>query len=92
MADVNIPWFAAPTNIASGVADADKAAYQAQAAGTEARGKAYDLKLKQTVEALMAHETLGEEEILNVTGLPRAPALENRPLPPEAARQLEKAG
>ena len=57
MADVNIPWFAAPTNIASGVADADKAAYQAQAAGTEARGKAYDLKLKQTVEALMAHAT-----------------------------------
>jgi cell division protease FtsH len=48
--------------------------------------------LDALVEALMARETLGEQEILSVTGLPRAPVLENRPLPPEASRKLERAG
>mgnify|MGYP000452535183 CR=1 FL=1 len=36
--------------------------------------------LDALVEALLARETLGEQEILNVTGLPAAPALESRPL------------
>jgi hypothetical protein len=33
------------------------------------------------VEALLARETLNEQEILEVTGLPRAPALETGILP-----------
>ena len=37
--------------------------------------------LDALVEALLARETLNEQEILEVTGLPPAPALENRPLP-----------
>jgi len=37
-------------------------------------------QLDALVEALLARETLGEQEILEVTGLPPAPALENRPL------------
>lgn len=37
-------------------------------------------QLDALVEALLAHETLGEQEILDVTGLPPAPVLENRPL------------
>ena len=37
-------------------------------------------ELDALVEALLAQETLDEEEILKVTGLPPAPALETRPL------------
>jgi cell division protease FtsH len=36
--------------------------------------------LDALVQALLARETLGEEEVLEVTGLPPAPALEARPL------------
>jgi cell division protease FtsH len=36
--------------------------------------------LDALVQALLARETLGEQEILEVTGLPPAPELENRPL------------
>jgi cell division protease FtsH len=36
--------------------------------------------LDALVQALLARETLGEHEILEVTGLPPAPELENRPL------------
>lgn len=39
-------------------------------------------QLDALVAALLAHETLGQEEILKVTGLPPAPELENRPLAP----------
>ena len=38
-------------------------------------------QLDALVAALLAKETLDEQEILDVTGLPRAPALETRPLP-----------
>jgi len=63
MAD--IPWYNfLPTNIATGAGDAQKAFSQAGEAtqnelraGTTARSAAYDLALKQTVEALMAHAT-----------------------------------
>jgi cell division protease FtsH len=41
--------------------------------------------------ALLAKETLDEREILEVTGLPPAPALETRPLPVAGATQ-EVAG
>ncbi len=37
--------------------------------------------LDALVEALLARETLNEQEILDVTGLPRAPALETGILP-----------
>ena len=37
--------------------------------------------LDALVQALLVRETLNEEEILEATGLPRAPALETRPLP-----------
>jgi len=37
-------------------------------------------QLDALVKALLARETLGEAEILEVTGLPPAPALEGRPL------------
>jgi cell division protease FtsH len=43
--------------------------------------KAHRPQLDALVEALLARETLGEQEILEVTGLPPAPVLENRPLP-----------
>ena len=43
-------------------------------AGTEHR-KALDA----LVQALLSHETLAEEEILEVTGLPPAPPLSGRP-------------
>jgi len=33
------------------------------------------------VQALLARETLGEQEILDATGLPPAPALEGRRVP-----------
>ena len=36
--------------------------------------------LDALVEALLAHETLDEREILQATGLPPAPKLETRPL------------
>ncbi len=42
--------------------------------------KAHRKELDALVEALLARETLSEEEILEVTGLPPAPALETRPL------------
>jgi cell division protease FtsH len=38
-------------------------------------------QLNALVEALLSRETLGEQEILEVTGLPPAPALEGRPVP-----------
>jgi cell division protease FtsH len=44
--------------------------------------------LDALVEALLARETLGEKEILEATGLPPAPALENRPV----ARDLAPTG
>jgi cell division protease FtsH len=43
--------------------------------------RAHRRELDALVEALLARETLNEQEILEVTGLPPAPALENRPLP-----------
>ena len=42
---------------------------------------AHRKQLDALVEALLARETLNEQEILEVTGLPRAPALETRMLP-----------
>ncbi|MCC7547934.1 MAG: ATP-dependent zinc metalloprotease FtsH [Burkholderiales bacterium] len=41
--------------------------------------------LDALVQALLVRETLNEEEILEATGLPPAPALETRPLQPEAS-------
>jgi cell division protease FtsH len=41
---------------------------------------AHRKELDALVEALLARETLGEQEILEVTGLPPAPALEARPM------------
>jgi cell division protease FtsH len=43
--------------------------------------KAHRRELDALVEALLARETLNEQEILEVTGLPPAPSVENRPLP-----------
>lgn len=40
---------------------------------------AHRAALDALVQALLARETLGEQEILQVTGLPPAPALESRP-------------
>ena len=37
--------------------------------------------LDALVRALLERETVGEDEILEVTGLPRAPALQSAPLP-----------
>jgi cell division protease FtsH len=42
---------------------------------------AHRKQLDALVEALLSRETLNEQEILQVTGLPRAPALETRMLP-----------
>jgi cell division protease FtsH len=42
---------------------------------------AYRKQLDALAEALVARETLNEQEILEVTGLPRAPALETGMLP-----------
>jgi cell division protease FtsH len=42
--------------------------------------KEHRRELDALVEALLAHETLSEEEILKVTGLPPAPKLETRPI------------
>ncbi|BBA32532.1 cell division protein [Methylocaldum marinum] len=42
--------------------------------------KAHRKELDALVDALLARETLGEEEILDVTTLPPAPPLETRPL------------
>ncbi|HET9577712.1 MAG TPA: ATP-dependent zinc metalloprotease FtsH [Usitatibacter sp.] len=44
--------------------------------------RAHRPKLDALVEALLARETLDEKEILQVTGLPPAPALENPPIRP----------
>jgi cell division protease FtsH len=41
---------------------------------------AHRKELDSLVQALLARETLGEDEILEATGLPAAPALESRPL------------
>jgi cell division protease FtsH len=46
---------------------------------------AHRKQLDALVEALLARETLNEQEILEVTGLPRAPALETGMLPVTAA-------
>ena len=45
----------------------------------------YRRQLDALAEALLSRETLNEHEILEVTGLPRAPALDNRMLPIPAA-------
>ena len=42
---------------------------------------AHRKQLDALAEALVARETLNEQEILEVTGLPRAPALETGMLP-----------
>ena len=44
-------------------------------------------ELDALVEALLARETLGEQEILQVTGLPRAPELSALPLAQSAAEE-----
>jgi cell division protease FtsH len=46
-------------------------------------------QLDALVEALLAHETLNEQEILDATGLPRAPELANRPLVAAQAQASE---
>jgi len=45
----------------------------------------YRPQLDALAEALLEHETLEEQEILKVTGLPRAPRLHDRPIPIRAA-------
>ena len=45
----------------------------------------YRPQLDALAEALLEHETLDEQEILKVTGLPRAPRLHDRPIPIRAA-------
>jgi cell division protease FtsH len=45
---------------------------------------AHRKELDALAEALVARETLNEQEILEVTGLPPAPALETRPVPVKA--------
>jgi len=48
--------------------------------------------LEALVQALLARETLDEQEILDATGLPPAPPLENRPAPaPQPAQRISKA-
>jgi cell division protease FtsH len=43
--------------------------------------RAHRQQLDALVDALLARETLNEQEILEVTGLPRAPALDTAMLP-----------
>ncbi len=45
----------------------------------------YRPQLDALAEALLDHETLDEQEILKVTGLPRAPRLHDRPISIRAA-------
>ena len=45
----------------------------------------YRPQLDALADALLEHETLEEQEILKVTGLPRAPRLYDRPIPIRAA-------
>jgi len=45
-------------------------------------------QLDSLVAALLERETLSEQEVLKVTGLPPAPALENRPIRPAPPRQV----
>jgi cell division protease FtsH len=45
----------------------------------------YRPQLDALAEALLDHETLDEQEILKVTGLPRAARLSDRPIPIRAA-------
>jgi len=45
----------------------------------------YRKQLDALVQALLLRETLNEEQILEATGLPPAPALETRPLQPEVS-------
>jgi cell division protease FtsH len=47
--------------------------------------------LDALAEALLAHETLNEEEILAVTGLPRAPALEGALAAPTGDTAVDSA-
>ena len=47
-------------------------------------------ELDALVAALLKRETLGEQEILEVTGLPRAPELSGEPLTEDAARERIK--
>jgi cell division protease FtsH len=51
---------------------------------------AHRAALDALVRALLERETLGEREILEVTGLPPAPALENRPLAACARRRRRR--
>jgi cell division protease FtsH len=44
----------------------------------------YRKQLDALASALLVRETLGEADILDVTGLPPAPELESRPLPATA--------
>jgi cell division protease FtsH len=48
--------------------------------------RAHRAQLDALVAALLARETLDEQEILDATGLPPAPPLETRPLPADAER------
>ncbi len=49
-------------------------------------------QLEALVEALLGRETLAEQEILDVTGLPPAPPLATRPLVPKTAEPATIAG
>jgi len=52
----------------------------------------YRKQLDLLAEALLARETLNEQEILDVTGLPHAPALETGMLPhPAASRSVDSS-
>jgi cell division protease FtsH len=49
--------------------------------GFAGRGAKHRGELEALARALLERETLDEEEILEVTGLPPAPPLENRKVP-----------
>ena len=53
---------------------------------------AHRKQLDALVAALLARETLDEQEILEVTGLPPAPALETRPLSVAGAATTSTVG
>jgi cell division protease FtsH len=53
---------------------------------------AYRKQLDALAAALVARETLNEQEILAVTGLPRAPALESAMLPPRGGNGSAERG
>jgi cell division protease FtsH len=54
--------------------------------------KTHRKQLDALVEALLVRETLGEQEILEVTGLPPAPALETRPMAVAGAKDERRVG